>query len=66
MWDKIKAFFANTTTKVVSWVVLGISVASLIIGGVTADTISKGVVLVAGIISAIAAFIAFICSNSKK
>lgn len=64
--DKIKAFFENKVTKIVSWVVLALAVVSLIIGGVTAETINSGVALVAGIVAAIAAFIAFICGQVKK
>lgn len=66
MWDKIKAFFSNKTTQRVSWLVLALAVVSLIIGGITADTISKGVVLIVGIVSAVAAFIAFICGKASK
>lgn len=66
MWDKIKAFFSNKVTQIVSWIVLALAVVSLIIGGITADTISKGVVLIVGIISAVAAFIAFICVKASK
>lgn len=64
--DKIKAFFENTITKVVSWVVLSLSIVALIIGGVTTETINAGTALVAGVISAISALIAFICSQVKK
>lgn len=66
MWDKIKAFFSNKVTQIVSWVVLALAVVSLIIGGITADTINKGVVLIVGIVSAVAAFIAFICGKASK
>lgn len=66
MWDKIKAFFSNKVTQRVSWTVLALAVISLIIGGIAAETISKGVVLVAGIVSAVAAFIAFVCGKASK
>lgn len=65
MWDKIKAFFSNKVTVIVSWVVLALAVTSLIIGGATADTINSGVALAIGIVTAVAAFIAFICGKSK-
>jgi hypothetical protein len=64
--EKIKAFFQNKITKIVSWVVLALSACSLIIGGASAETISSGVILVAGIISAIAALVAFITSQIKS
>lgn len=66
MWDKIKAFFENKVTKIVSWCVLALAIVSLVIGGVTQETINSGVVLVIGVVSAISLLIAFICSNSKK
>lgn len=66
MFDKLKAFFQNKVTKIVAWCVLALAVICLIIGGVTTETISSGVVLVAAVVSAIAALIAFICGNSKK
>lgn len=66
MWDKIKAFFQNKITVYVSWGILALAVVSLIIGGATKETITSGVVLVIGIVSAVAAFIAFICGKVKK
>lgn len=64
--EKIKAFFQNKITKIVSWVVLALSACSLIVGGISAENVSAGVVLVAGIISAIAALVAFITSQIKS
>lgn len=66
MWDKIKAFFSNKVVVIVSWVILALAIASLIIGGATAETINSGVALIIGIVGAIAAFIAFICGMAKK
>lgn len=63
--DKIKAFFSNKWVKLISWVVLGISAAFLIIGGATAESISSGVALVGGIITAVSLLIAFISSQIK-
>lgn len=65
MWDKIKAFFQNKITVIVSWAVLFLAIASLIIGGATQQTINTGVGLAIGIVAAVAAFIAFICGKSK-
>lgn len=65
MWDKIKAFFQNKVTIIVSWVVLFLDLAALIVGGATKETITTGVGLIFGIIGAVAAFIAFICGKSK-
>ncbi|MCQ2587926.1 MAG: hypothetical protein MJ174_07410 [Treponema sp.] len=64
--DKIKAFFSNKITKIVAWVVLCICAVILIIGGATAESISGGVALVAGIVSAVSALISFIGGMIKK
>ena len=64
--DKIKAFFNNKIVKIVAWVVLALDVVLLILGGASVAEIGKGVELVAGIISAVALFIAFIASLVNK
>lgn len=64
--DKIKDFFKNKIVKVVSWIVLALSSASLIVGGATAAEVSSGVELVGGIISAIALLVTFISSMIQK
>jgi hypothetical protein len=64
--DKIKAFFNNTIVKVVAWVLLAVVSDVLILGGASVADISKGVELVAGIVAAIATFVAFIASKIKK
>jgi hypothetical protein len=64
--DKIKAFFNNTIVKVVAWVLLAVVSVVLILGGASVVDISNGVELVAGIVSAIAALVAFIASKIKK
>ena len=60
--DKIKAFFNNKIVKIVAWVVLALDVVLLILGGASVAEIGKGVELVAGIVSAVALFVAFIAS----
>jgi hypothetical protein len=64
--DKIKAFFNNKIVKIVAWVILALDVVMLILGGASVAEIGKGVELVAGIISAVALFIAFIASKVNK
>ncbi len=64
--DKIKAFFQNTLTKIVAWVVLAVDVVCLILGGTTTTQISDGVVLIAAIVAAVAALVAFIAERIKK
>jgi len=66
MWEKIKAFFDNKITKIVEFVLLAVSAAGLIIGGVAAADVSSTVTLVEGVIVAIAALAAFISSLVKK
>jgi hypothetical protein len=64
--NKIKAFFNNTIVKVVAWVLLAVVSVVLILGGASVVDISNGVELVAGIVAAIAALVAFIASKIKK
>lgn len=64
--DKIKAFFNNKIVKIVAWVILALDVVMLILGGASVAEIGKGIELVAGIISAVALFIAFIASKVNK
>ena len=64
--EKLKAFFKSRITKIVSWVILGISVLSLIVGGITSADISNFTSLVISLVSAISAVVAFISSNTKS
>lgn len=63
--DKIKAFFNNKVTKIVEFVLLALSAAGLIFGGVTSAGISSVVKLTEGVIVAVATLAAFI-SNLVK
>lgn len=65
MMDKIKAFFNNKVTKIVEFVLLALSAAGLIFGGVTSAGISSVVTLTEGVIVAVATLAAFI-SNLVK
>ena len=64
--NKIKAFINNKIVKLVAWIVLALDVVVLIIGGTTAAEIGSGVELVAGIVGAVALFIAFVAGKIKK
>ena len=64
--DKIKAFFNNKIVKVVCWVLLAVVSVVLILGGTSVADIGKGVELVAGIVTAVAALVVFIASKIKK
>lgn len=64
--DKIKEFFQNKIVKAIAWILLFICAAVLIIGGVKVESISAGIALTAGIITAVSALIAFIASQLKK
>lgn len=61
-------FFKNKVVQIVAWVLLALSVVVHVIGGVTAETVSKVVVMVAGIVAGVAGLIAFIAGliNAKK
>lgn len=64
--DKIKAFFQKTIVKVVAWVVLALCAVVLILGGSSVEDLSSEMVLVGGIVTAIAALVAFIAERVKK
>lgn len=64
--SKFIDFFKNKITKTVSWIVLFVAIASLIIGGAKAEDINNAVVIVGGIIAGFSALIAFITSMVKK
>jgi len=64
--DTIINFFKNKWVKLVAWTVLALSAVALIVGGATVESISGGVALVSGIISAVSALVAFIASQVKK
>lgn len=66
MWEKIKAFFSNKITKIVSWIILGIATVALLIGGVTQADVSDGLKLLMYIVDAAAVFITFITERSGK
>ena len=66
MWEKIKAFFSNKVTKIVSWIILGIATVALLIGGVTQADMSDGLKLLMYIVDAVAVFITFITERSSK
>ena len=66
MWEKIKAFFSNKITKIVSWIILGIATVALLIGGVTQADVSDGLKLLVYIVDAVAVFITFITERSGK
>lgn len=64
--DKIKSFFQSKVTKIVSWVVLALDVVCLVLGGTNTVEITDGVGLIAAIVAAVAAFVAFISERVKK
>ena len=64
--DKIKSFFQSKVTKIVSWVVLALDVICLVLGGTKTVEITDGVGLIAAIVAAVAAFVAFISERVKK
>lgn len=61
----MKEFFSKLWVKIVAWCMVVLGSVVLIIGGVSADEIGKGVLLVSGVISAIGILIAFISSMVK-
>lgn len=66
MFEKIKAFFAKPVVKVVSWVVAGLSVVSLFLGGVGVVDVNDFVAHIEKGVTLVALLIAFITERSKK
>lgn len=64
--DKIKAFFQNKIVKTVSWIVMLIAAAILVIGGVTEGDINSTIKLVVGILGLLGELIVFISGKIKK
>ncbi len=64
--DRIKKFFQSTVTKITAWIVLAICSIILIIGGATAENLSAGIALIAGIVTAVSALVAFISGQIKE
>ena len=64
--DKIKAFFQNTIVKIAAWVLLILAAVVLIIGGVTAEGLTSGIVLVVGIVDAVSALVIYISGKIKE
>ena len=64
--DKIKAFFQNEIVKAVSWIVMLIAAAILVIGGVTEGDINSSIKLVVGILGLLGELIIFIANRIKK
>jgi len=66
MIEKLKAFFANKTTKTVEVIILALTSAGLIFGGVSTADISKVVTLAEGVIVAVVALATFISNLVNK
>ena len=64
--DKIKEFFQNKIVRTVLWVLLCLCSVCLIIGGAIVETISSGVALVGGIVTAVLLLLTFIAEQVKK
>lgn len=66
MFDKIKAFFNKKIVKVVSWILTGLGIVSLLLGGIGVVDINSFTELLATIVSLISGLIAFITERCKK
>lgn len=59
-------FFKKTWVKVMAWILLAVAVVVLILGGAGVEIINTGVGLVAAIVAAVSALIAFISERCKR
>ena len=65
MWEKIKAFLNTKIVKIIVWVLLFASITALVVVGVSSGDVTQGIGLIAAIIAAVTAFVAFIIDKTK-
>lgn len=66
MWQMIKAFFGSKILKIVAWVVLAVSVALLIVAGVSSGTITSFISSISSAVAAASGLLAFISERLGK
>ena len=59
-------FFKQKWVKIAAWCMLAVSLAILVLSGMTQEEINKGIVLIFGVIAAVAAVVAFIVGQLQK
>lgn len=65
MWEKIKAFLNTKVVKIIVWILLFVAIATLIVVGVSSGDVTQGIGLIAAIIAAVSAFVAFAITKTE-
>lgn len=65
MWEKIKAFLNTKIVQIIVWVLLLASITALVVVGVSSGDVTQGIGLIAAIIAAVSAFVAFVTTKTK-
>lgn len=65
MWEKIKSFLNTTIVKIIVWTLLFAAITTLLVVGVSSGDVTHGIGLIAAIIAAVSAFVAFVTTKTK-
>ena len=65
MWEKIKSFLNTTIVKIIVWTLLFAAITTLVVVGVSSGDVTHGIGLIAAIIAAVSAFVAFVTTKTK-
>lgn len=65
MWEKIKSFLNTKIIKIVVWILLFAAITTLVVVGVSSGDVTQGIGLIAAIIAAVSAFVAFVTTKTK-
>lgn len=65
MWEKIKSFLNTIIVKIIVWTLLFAAITTLLVVGVSSGDVTHGIGLIAAIIAAVSAFVAFVTTKTK-
>ena len=65
MWEKIKSFFNTKIVKIIVWILLFAAITALVVVGVSSGDVTQGIGLIAAIIAAVSAFVAFVTTKTN-
>lgn len=65
MWEKIKSFLNTKIVKIIVWILLFAAITTLVVVGVSSGDVTQGIGLIAAIIAAVSAFVAFVTTKTK-
>lgn len=65
MWEKIKSFFNTKIVKIIVWILLFAAITALVVVGVSSGDVTQGIGLIAAIVAAVSAFVAFVTTKTN-